>query len=141
MSELIDKPRGAFLFLLIGGLLMFAVGVLFLARPTILTSGMGVGMESAAARTDIRAVYGGFEVAIGVFMIWASRRAERMQAGLMLAACIALGAAGGRVVGFVIEGSVDGRNLLWGTLEFAGGLAAVWFMGQLVARKRDLGSH
>jgi len=123
-----DPTRAERVLLLVGGVIMTAVGVLFLVAPTTLEQGMGVMQPEAPARTEIRAVYGGIELAVGAFLLWCWRVPRHAASGVLFAALFALGAGLGRVVGFAVEGAVDPRNLTWGALELAGGAYAAWLV-------------
>ena len=120
--------RAARIVLWVAAVVFIGVGLLFLIRPEQLAQGMGVMQPEAPARTEIRAVYGGIELALGVFFAIAARHQSRdwLTAGLVLAALVGGGAGLARVVGFVVEGEIDVRNVLWGTLELVGAVVAAW---------------
>lgn len=120
------STRGPRIFLVIGGVIMLAVGLYFGANPTALSNGMGIELPKPSARSDARAVYGGFQCAIGLFMLWSLRSDATLRSGLVLGAMISLGAVVGRLVGFAIDGP-DIRNVVFGGVELVGGLAAIWF--------------
>ena len=87
----------------VGFLLM---GMVAVARPRRIFEPFGGVAATPAMRNEIRAVYGGFGVAVGV----------------KLSVTVALfGMAGGRVVGFLIE-RCGGWPWLFGLIELVAGL-------------------
>lgn len=120
-----EAPTGLpIAFLRVGGLLMAALGVMYVVSPTQLAVEGELLLESAAARTEIRAVYGGFMLAIGAFMLWGAQRHARVRPALVLAGTIAAGAALGRAFGYVAEGELSQAHVIYGAIELAGALAA-----------------
>ena len=120
-----SPTSGARVFLAIGALIMLGTGALFLLRPETLTDGMGVELPTAAGRTDVRATYGGILAGIGVYLAWAAATPARVYGGLVAAGTVSVCAALARVVGFVAEGGVDVRNLIFGTIELGLGVFAL----------------
>ena len=116
-----DAPSGfPIAFLRLGGLLMLAFGALYFFRPDQLATEGGLMLENAAARTEIRAVYGGFMLGIGGFMLWGSARDYRVRAALVLSGMIAMGAALGRIFGYIAEGELGSTHAIFLTLELIG---------------------
>jgi hypothetical protein len=82
------------------------MGTLALARPTLIATQFGTGAETADARTEIRAVYGGFGIAMAVLLTVAALqpRAEHHRNGVALTIGVALaGMALGRAIGIMRE--------------------------------------
>ncbi|GAA3383820.1 DUF4345 family protein [Cryptosporangium minutisporangium] len=84
--------------------LFAGMGVLGLAAPAVLVRPFGITLTGAAARTEIRAVYGGFGVAIAVVLILAVADPGGIRAGAATAVAAALlGMAGGRLVARAVD--------------------------------------
>lgn len=103
-------------------LMSFAFGVLYLFVPTKMTDPMGYGVLAAAAVTDIRSMFGGFQIAMGLFLLWCLRP-ERIRIGLM---CVFLGALGFvlcRGYGLYVDGEIT--PMLRGTILFESALTII----------------
>lgn len=70
--------------LFLDGLTFFGLGAAFFLWPETMASFVGIGLDEPSARTDIRAVYGGGEIGIGVFFFVCARRPEYVRAGVLL---------------------------------------------------------
>jgi hypothetical protein len=79
------------------------MGLCALARPALVVAFVGLVPGTADARNEIRAVYGGFGIAIAALLVLVSGNAT-LRPGVMLAVAVALlGMAAGRVVSLLIE--------------------------------------
>lgn len=84
--------------------LFAAMGIYALARPVGLLTGFGVSVESVEGRNEVRAVYGGFGLAVAAVLVFAVASPATASAGVLLAVGVALaGMAAGRLVGIVVE--------------------------------------
>lgn len=84
--------------------LFAATGIYALARPVGLLTGFGVSVESVEGRNEVRAVYGGFGLAVAAALVLAAGWPVAVRDGTLLAVAIALaGMAAGRVVGVAVE--------------------------------------
>jgi hypothetical protein len=80
------------------------MGVAALVRPNLIAAQFGTIADSSDARTEIRAVYGGFGVAMAVLLIVAALQSGNTQDGVALTVGVALGGmALGRLIGMTIE--------------------------------------
>ena len=104
------------IFLGLSALLWLPYGVLCFFQPTGL-SGAGVTFTSPTGATEIRAMYGGLQVAIGVVaLLGALRPALGGRAlGLLFVACAGLGLA--RLLGAGIDGEVSSYTAMALALE------------------------
>jgi GNAT superfamily N-acetyltransferase len=83
-----------------------AIGAAFLLAPHALAERVGVALSSATADNDIRAVYGGLQLACGVLLALASRASDSLvRAGLAAQLVLYGGLAGARVVSFAFAGA------------------------------------
>lgn len=96
-------------YLALSAVLYLGVGVAFLAVPELLAPVIELDLSSPVARTDVRAVYGGFDLLLGGVCVWALAR-DQARIGVA-AAALGVGAlASGRVVGLAIDG-IDPINV------------------------------
>jgi len=88
-----------------------AMGLAALVRPAAIWAPFGVVPTTAASRSEVRAVYGGFGVALAGLMIWANDdAAKNIRYGVLLAVAVSLfGMAAGRAISAAVE-----PRALWG---------------------------
>ena len=80
------------------------MGLGALARPRVILEQFGVAVETAEGRNEVRAVYGGFGIAIAGMLAVAALGDSSSADGIIYAVAFALaGMAGGRLVGAAIE--------------------------------------
>ncbi|MFE0381978.1 DUF4345 domain-containing protein [Streptomyces inhibens] len=86
-------------------LFFLGMGLYGLAAPARLVRPFGIRLEGATARTEVRAVYGGFGVAMAALLGWAAADpADALRRGAVLAVAVALlGMAGGRLAARLAE--------------------------------------
>ena len=83
-------------------------GLWYLVAPAAWTDPTGFGPLGPNAVTDVRATYGGFQIGLGLFTLWAASDLARVRMALVLQA-LTIGAIGScRLVGFAIDGSPNG---------------------------------
>ncbi|WP_067812843.1 DUF4345 domain-containing protein [Actinomadura kijaniata] len=110
----------------VAGMAVFflAMGLYGLAAPAALVRPFGMEAATADARTEVRAVYGGFGVAVAAALVLAVMR-EEARDGIVLAVGMALGGmAFGRLVARCVErpsGFYPSWFYFW--VEAAGALA------------------
>ena len=98
------------LFLGFTGLLFTLYGGYLYLDPQYLIDLLELG-DGAAARVELRAMYGGLQLAIGVFLLLAAYKgSEFLQFGLIVLITCFAGLASARAAGLLIDG-VDGYNL------------------------------
>ncbi|MBK8249955.1 MAG: DUF4345 domain-containing protein [Gemmatimonadetes bacterium] len=100
----------------ITGLIFVVIGVGFIAVPVSWAESVGIVLPTAMARTDLRATYGGFDLAFGLFLAACAHRPAWHAPGLY-AAALALGGFGlTRLAGHVLDGPLD--PFMWKLLAF-----------------------
>jgi len=81
-----------------------AMGLAALVKPALMWAPFGVVPSTPESRNEVRAVYGGFGVAVAVLLFVADRMAADFRAGVLVTIAIALlGMAGGRVFSAFVE--------------------------------------
>jgi hypothetical protein len=79
-------------------------GGLYVVAPEAITEPMGIQAVTSAGSTDLRATYGGFQLAMAGFLLWCLRDPARIDAGLVAFAFLVGGLAVCRGVGLLIDG-------------------------------------
>lgn len=80
------------------------MGAYALAAPAALIRPFGVALESPVSRSEVRAVYGGFGLAIAAVLAYAAFREGDVQKGILITVGAALaGMALGRIVSAIVD--------------------------------------
>jgi hypothetical protein len=108
----------------LGALVLAIVGIGFLAVPVQWAAIVDIQLPTATARTDLRATYGGFDLAVGVYLWLCARREDWVRPGLVALGIVAAGFGGGRVLGMLVEGSAAPSMIGFALLEWASAVAA-----------------
>lgn len=99
-------------------------GVMLLVWPHRL-DGVGLQVDTALARIEVRGFYGGLELGIAAFLAWSALRTARLRSALVLAALTLGGTALGRLVGIALEGgSTTAQMWTFATMELVGAALA-----------------
>jgi len=86
------------------GVLFAGMGLYALAAPAPLARPFGLSVTTAVSRAEIRAVYGGFGVAVAGVLFWSAFDAGELRAGAALTVGFALaGMAGGRIISRLVD--------------------------------------
>ena len=89
--------------LFINSLFFFAMGLAALVRPAFVVGFVDWEPSTANARNEVRAVYGGFGIAISLVLLLAASD-PILRTGISIAVAAALlGMAGGRVISTLLE--------------------------------------
>ena len=87
------------------GVFFLGMGVYALVAPAMLVRPFGITLEHPTSRSEVRAVYGGFGLAIAAVLAYAAVAAGPHRTGILLAVGMALaGMAFGRLVSAVVDG-------------------------------------
>lgn len=81
------------------------IGLAFLVAPSAMGAFVGLTLDGAVADNDLRAVYGGLQLGIALFLAWCAAAPERLRAGVAAQLCTFGGLAFGRVVSWGVAGS------------------------------------
>jgi hypothetical protein len=93
--------------LLIVSTLMFGgFALAFLWNPVATGALVEIRPETAAARIEIRAIYGGFELGLAAFLIWSLLAPERLASGLLINGLVLGFVAVCRLIGVAAEGAM-----------------------------------
>ena len=100
-----------------------AMGLVALARPERIVAYFGTRELSRDGRNEVRAVYGGFGLAIAGLLGAAQMHAALRPGALLAVAVTLLGMAAGRVVSTLIDGAPGRWPWIFMAVELAGGCA------------------
>jgi uncharacterized protein YjeT (DUF2065 family) len=109
-----------------GALIFGVIGLLFLFAPVRWARLVEISVPTPMSRTDLRATYGGFDLAMGAFLAISAMRPEWHGPGLVAAGLALLGFALGRLVGFIVERRAERLMLLFFASEVIGGALCLW---------------
>ncbi len=87
----------------IASLFLLGMGLCAMVRPAFVVAFVGLIPSTADARNEVRAVYGGFGVAMAALLVLSSEDATLRPGVLLAVAAALLGMAGGRVVSMIAE--------------------------------------
>jgi len=107
------------------------MGVIALLQPSRVTRCFSLATIPADMQNEVRAVYGGFGLAMAALLV-AATRVESIKSGVLLSVAVALlGMALGRLVSLLIDRSVGKYPYLFLGLEclLGGTLLYVWLVG------------
>ncbi|MFM7141135.1 MAG: DUF4345 family protein [Alphaproteobacteria bacterium] len=99
------------LFLAANALLWILYGLFCLARPGFLDEAAGIVTRTTTGTTELRAMYGGLQVAIGVIAAAALVRPALEQAAIGTIGTLAAGLFTGRAIGALVDGGLSGYTI------------------------------
>jgi hypothetical protein len=106
------------------------MGIVALWRPALVLGLFGTAVTTSEGRNEVRAVYGGYGVAMGVLLAGSLATPTPFRSGILLCVAVAtLGMAIGRLISFGIDGRAGFYPLLFLGVEaalFASLLGAVF---------------
>ena len=106
----------------LAGLGFTAFGILFLCWPDMLLPGIGIQALSAEAQVEIRAMYGGLELGLGILLLNCFA-ADRQRFGLQLSLASYGGLALARLASMLVIGVTT--PFLWFALVWEGVIAVL----------------
>lgn len=105
----------------------FGMGAMALIKPPSITGMLSLPVIPSDMRNEVRAVYGGFGVAMAAVLV-AATRVEDIRSGVLLTVGLALvGMGSGRAISFAVDRSTGGNPYLFmvGELLLGGALLYV----------------
>ncbi|MEU1984846.1 DUF4345 domain-containing protein [Nocardia sp. NPDC019395] len=90
--------------LIMVGIFFAGMGVYALAAPARLIRPFGITVTTATGRSEVRAVYGGFGLAVSGLLCWSAAASDDLHRGTVLAIATALaGMAAGRAISRLLD--------------------------------------
>lgn len=93
------------------GLAFFGFGWAYLICPEFMVELSGMQVPTPVAVTDARAMYGGYQIGFGAFLLYCALRAQWIWPGLIATFWAFGGIVICRVLGFVLDGSAGEYHL------------------------------
>ena len=121
------------IFLGLSVLIWLPYGVYCLLAPHALAASAGLTAVSATGTTELRAMYGGLQMAIGLLAAFALFRGSLRPAALVALGFLTLGLGTGRLFGMALDGDVSQYSGFALVFEFASAAAAVWLHSREIA--------
>ena len=131
MQLLIDRKRFmtlARIFLILSGLVLTIYGFYCLFNPWALQELTSMVLTNATAITEVRAMYGGLEVTIGLYLIICGSKQSMIMQGLLLVAFCFVGLSSARAFGICIDNDSSTYNLSALIYEFSSALIASFLL-------------
>ncbi len=118
---------GARVFLALSTLLWLPYGVWCFFAPGYLAGSAGVSFLSPTGSTELRAMYGGLQAAIGALALAGSLRAPLLRPALLSLGFLASGLALARLGGVALDGGLSSYTALGLFFEITTAGFSVWF--------------
>lgn len=128
-----DQSLALQIFLVLSALIWLPYGIYCFFVPESLAGSAGLGAMTATGTTELRAMYGGLQAAIGVMAAIAVFRESLRRPALVSLAFLTLGLGAGRLLGLALDGEVTSYTGGAVVFEFASAAAAIWFHSREVA--------
>jgi len=124
-----EPPRGGRrLFLWLHTLVWLPYGLYCFLVPSTLTQSAGVAILSPTASTELRAMYGGLQAAIGVLTAMGALMATMTRPALIALAFLCGGLGSARLLGVLVDGGLSGYTIAGLVFEFLSSAMAVRFL-------------
>jgi len=119
--------------LIIGSIIFGGIGLWCLIAPRAALHDLGIELTTADAAADVRAVYGGLDLGVAVFLAWCAAARHRIYTGAVAMTICLAGITLSRALGLLAEG--PHMNLSYYLLAFEGlgvlaGVAALRLAGK-----------
>jgi hypothetical protein len=92
---------------ILGAMTLF-FGLIYLLSPRSMTDPTGFGPLGPSATTDVRATYGGLQIGLGLFLLWAAAQEARVRVALVLQVLTIGAVAASRAFGILLDGEASG---------------------------------
>ncbi|MGH7786478.1 MAG: DUF4345 family protein [Candidatus Binatia bacterium] len=115
---------GERVFLGVTGALWLLYGLYCFASPGSLAEGAGVVYQTPTGSTELRAMYGGLQAAIGLLALAGVARADLARPALLAMAFLTTGLATARVFGVLLDGGLSGYTVMGLVFEIGSAVLA-----------------
>ena len=103
-----DRTR---VFLAACAVIWLPYGLYCLVNPGFLREAAGIASESATGSTELRAMYGGLQAAVGALALAGCLRRDLARPALIVLAALPAGLFTARVVGVAVDGGLSGYTM------------------------------
>ena len=113
-------------FLILSALIWTGYGLVCFANPGYLAEAAGVAAGTATGRTELRAMYGGLQIAIGTLALAGALRPAAAPVALLVLASVAAGLGTARLAGVALDGGFSSYTAAALAIEFGTLALATW---------------
>lgn len=119
---------GVRIFLLVETLVWLPYGVYCFFAPSFLAGAGGVAFLSPTGSTELRAMYGGLQTAIGALALAGAARDTMTRPALLTLAFLCSGLGSTRLLGLLLDGGLSGYTAFGLLFEFTTAWFAIRFL-------------
>ncbi len=112
-------------FLILTGIIFTGYGLYCIFNPMILNEYTGMGLADATALIEVRAMYGGLQCSLGLYLLFSGLQQTRAAQGLLVAVFMFAGLAGARAYGLTVDSGDNGYNFAAVIYESLSGVIAL----------------
>lgn len=123
------------LILALSALAFLGFGVVFLVSPAPMAAFVDLAVLTPTAHTEIRAMYGGLEIGLGVVLLTLLGRQDHVVVGLRVALFAFAGMALGRLAGLVVDGVWQPVMWLLTAIEVIAAALVAWALRSVPAAR------
>jgi hypothetical protein len=121
------------IFLALSALLWLPYGVYCFAQPGSLAEAAGVAFQSPTGSTELRAMYGGLQIAIGALAGLAALRSALARSALLAIAFLTAGLGSARLLGVALDGGLSSYTAMGLGFEFTSAAVALVLLRRAAA--------
>jgi len=113
------------IFLLLSALLWLPYGIYCWLHPSVLAEAAGVAFQSPTGSTELRAMYGGLQAALGVLAALGALRLAWVRPALVAIAFATTGLGSARLFGTLLDGGLSSYTTMALGFEFTSAVVAL----------------
>lgn len=107
-------------------LMLLGFGLAFLLSPARMAGLVDIQAPTSSALSDIRALYGGLEIGLGLVVAWCMLDPARVRLGLGMAGVLFACVAAGRGFGMLLDRPVSPLTIKVFAVELGTALLGIW---------------
>jgi Domain of unknown function (DUF4345) len=115
-------------FLALEALVWLPYGIFCFFDPGFLAGAAGVAFQTPTGSTELRAMYGGLQVALGGLALSGAARAEMTRPALVTIAWLTAGLGTARLFGAALDGGLSGYTIFALLFELGSASVARWLL-------------
>ena len=124
-----NRSRFARVVVALTGLVTLGFGAAFLLAPAAMMEKVEISLRATSVLTEIRAIYGGLQIGLGVFLLLCASIRTLVAPGCIAGCLVMSGTALARMGGMVVDGDVQRIIVLLFAAELSGAVlngGALW---------------
>jgi len=118
------------IFLIVSVLIWIPYGLYCLYDPSFLEEAAGIAATNTTGATEVRAMYGGLQIAIGLLALFALLNPSRVDSALWCLAILIGGIGLARVLAALMAGDASTYTLGGASFEFVASAWATWLLSR-----------